>query len=104
MVKNVLSASMLALLIGLPTTVQSAEHVVGKVTRIYPNSAGVYFRLSGTCKTNAYFYFSLSNDSGKAWYAMLLSAAVTKQPVRVAIGEACDPAMNQTIQYVYQDF
>lgn len=102
--KHLLSASMLALLMGMPIAVQSAEHLVGKVTRIYPNSVGVYFRLSGTCKTNAYFYFSLANDSGKAWYAMLLSAAATKQPVRVAIGEACDPAMNQTIQYVYQDF
>jgi hypothetical protein len=95
---------MLMLLVVLPAAAQSNEHLVGKVTRIYPNSTGVYFRLSGTCKTSTYFYFSLANDAGKAWYAMLLSAAVTKQPVRVAMGEACDPAVHQTIQYVYQDF
>lgn len=80
----------------------SAEQLSGRVTRIYPQSNGnVYFRLSGTCKTNAYFYFSATGDAGKAWYALLLNAAATKQPVGIAMGDTCDPAQDQPISYIY---
>ncbi len=83
----------------------SAEQLSGRVTRIYPQSNGnVYFRLSGTCKTNVYFFFSATGDAGRAWYALLLSAAATKQPVGIAMGAACDPAQDQPISYIYQDF
>ena len=92
------------MLMVVPASAQTAEHLAGQVTRIYPQSNGnIYFRLSGTCKTSTYFYFSTANDGGKAWYAMLLSAATTKQPVRIATN-ICDPAVDQPIHYLYQDF
>ncbi|WP_454828396.1 hypothetical protein [Pseudoxanthomonas wuyuanensis] len=94
-----------AALMGTSVNAQSAEHLVGQVTRIYPNASGtVAFRLSGTCKTSTYFYFSVVSDAGEAWYAMLLNAATTKQPVRISIASACDPAVDQPIQYMFQDF
>lgn len=100
----VISCLVAVMLMGVSTSAHSAEHLSGKVTRIYPNASGVYFRLSGTCKTSTYFYFSIASDAGKAWYAMLLSAAAAKQPVRIAIANSCDSAVDQPIQYVYQDF
>lgn len=82
-----------------------AEHIAGQITRIYPTSGGtVYFRLAGACKVTTYFYFNVSSDAGKAWYAMLLSAATTGQPVQISIVDPCDPAVNQPIQYVFQDY
>jgi len=93
------------MLMGVISSAQSAEHASGKVTRVYVTSAGtVNFRLSGTCKTSTYFYFSLASDASKAWYALLLGAAATKQPVRISIADPCDATVNQPIQYVYQDF
>jgi hypothetical protein len=94
-----------AVLMAEVASAQSAQHLSGRVTRVYPVSNGdVYFRLSGTCKTNSYFYFSTASSAGKAWYALLLSAATTKQPVRIAMGSSCDPAVDQPIHYIYQDF
>lgn len=84
-----------------------AEDLGGKVTRIYPNAMGINFRLEGTCKASsnsAYFYFPLSSDLSKAWYAMLLSAASSGQPVRISLPQPCDPAVNQQVSYVYQNY
>jgi hypothetical protein len=94
-----------AALMAAVASAQSTQHLSGRVTRVYPLSNGdIYFRLSGTCKTNSYFYFSTASSGGKAWYALLLSAATTKQPVRIAMGSNCDPVMDQPIHYIYQDF
>ena len=81
---------------------------VGRVTRIYPQTDGtVYFWLDNGCKSGAidgYWTFSLNSDTGKAWYAMLLSAANNKSPVAVAYSGVCTAGQHQPIWYVYQDF
>ncbi|SOD56036.1 hypothetical protein [Pseudoxanthomonas wuyuanensis] len=104
--RHLLLAGLVAVaLMGASVSAHSAEHLVGQVTRVYVTSAGtVNFRLSGGCKTSTYFYFSLASDASKAWYAMLLSAATTKQPVRISIADPCDATINQPIQYIFQDF
>lgn len=83
----------------------NAETMTGQVSRIYVTStAMVNFRIEGACKTGTYFQFALSGDVGNAWYAMLLNAATTRQPVRVAIADNCDPSINQTVAYIFQDY
>lgn len=84
-----------------------AEHVTGKVTRIYPTGTTVNFWLSTGCKTNsasAYWQFSITSEMGKAWYSMLLTAAATGKPVTVAHSGTCDPGQHQAIWYIFQDF
>ncbi|AWV05774.1 hypothetical protein C9I47_0048 [Lysobacter maris] len=84
-----------------------AETLTGNVSRIYVTSTGmVNFRIQGACKSGTYFQFQLTEEDSarKAWYAMLLNAATQRQPVRVALADACDPAINQTVAYMYQDY
>ncbi len=98
--------AMLVVVVGMATApVAEAEILSGEVSRIYVTSSGaVNFRISGACKASTYFFFNLSSDHGKAWYAMLLNAATTRQSVRVSIADTCDPAVNQSVAYVYQDY
>lgn len=91
----------------MPQQAHADEHLVGLVTRIYVNDGAVNFILAQGCKniTNyKYWQFSLASDTGKAWYAMLLSAATTKMPIRIAYPGACDPTVHQSVSYIYQDF
>lgn len=76
----------------------------GLVTRIYPTGNTVNFQISNSCKTSMYYQFDITTDIGKAWYAMLLTAANNKKPVSIDFAGACDPNQHQTIWYVYQDF
>ncbi len=87
--------------------VADADGASGHVTRIYPNGTTVNFWLSDGCKTSsyhAYWQFSITSEIGKAWYAMLLSAAATKTPLKISYRGACDPTQHQAVSYIYQDF
>lgn len=85
----------------------------GVVERIFPTKSttgtagNVSFRLIGDPCTseshNTYWTFSLDTEASKAWFAMLLSAAVTKTKVIVGAG-ACDKTVSSNIWYLYQNF
>ncbi len=101
--KRVIAALVLCALAGAA----NADGATGQVTRIYPSGTTVNFWLSGSCKTSssyAYWQFSIASDIGKAWYAMLLSSAATRTPVKIAHPGACDPTQHQAVSYIYQDF
>ncbi len=79
----------------------------GLVERIFPTGDYVNFRLKGdSCKSsphNTYWKFSLTTEVGKAWFAMLLSAAATKTEIKVH-ASTCDKTTSSDIYYVIQDF
>lgn len=77
----------------------------GLVSRIYPSGDTINFQLKDACKTGTvYWQFDIRTDIGKAWYALLLSAATTGRPVNIDYPGECNPSAHQTIWYVYQDF
>lgn len=57
--------------------------VSGEVVRIYPHGSAVHFKLKNDpCgSASQYYYFTLSSDIEKAWFALLLAAANTSKPV-----------------------
>ena len=79
----------------------------GLVERIFPTADYVNFRLKGdTCKSdphNTYWKFSLTSEVGKAWFAMLLSAAATGTEIKVH-ASTCDKSASSDIYYLIQDF
>lgn len=77
----------------------------GEVDRLYPSSTNlISFKLKGdTCIPNENYYtFSLDAPAGKAWYAMLLTAANTGRPVTVRVTQCA--ASNVQADYIYQQF
>ena len=104
---NFLKRAALTCALGLAAAAPAhADIISAKVTRLYPTSAGVVnVSLSTGCKANTSFYyqFNLNTDAGKAWYAMLLTAATNKTNVAVAITGACDATMHQSVLYIYQN-
>lgn len=94
-----------ALLLLTASAPASAAGESGFVTRIYPAANIINFQLQNSCKTGGvYWQFDATTDMGKAWYAMLLTAATNKKPVNISFAGGCDPSQHQTIWYMYQDF
>lgn len=79
--------------------------VHGEVARIYPSGNAINFKLKNDqCgNTGQYYYFNLSSDTEKAWYAMMLAAANTKAQISVSI-PACPTTAKELVRYIYQDF
>lgn len=77
----------------------------GEVARIYPHGSAVHFKLKNDpCgSTSQYYYFTLSSDVEKAWFALLLAAANTGKPVSVSI-PACPTTSHVQVRYIYQDY
>ncbi|NOU52144.1 hypothetical protein HG263_16565 [Pseudoalteromonas sp. JBTF-M23] len=84
-----------------------AASTKGGVERIYPQDGTVYFRLKDEpCKStqkNTYWSFSLSDETAKTWFAMLLAAASSGHVVKLGV-EQCNPDINQSISYLYIDY
>lgn len=85
----------------------SALTITGKVTRIYPSGTDggtINFKVATPeCAAAKYLQFSLTTEVGKAWYALLLSAANSGADVRVRINE-CPVNEHQQVVYIFQDF
>ncbi|WP_251359032.1 hypothetical protein [Kangiella sp. TOML190] len=77
----------------------------GKVKRIYPtgDDGKIFFNLhDDSCKSGSkYYYFNTDNQTGKNWYALLLSMSAQKQEVIVNYQGDCDPNISQPIRYIY---
>lgn len=100
--KSIAAALLLSLAVSLPA---KAAGESGLVTRIYPSGNIINFQLQGSCKTGlVYWQFDITTDMGKAWYAMLLTAANNKKPLNISFANVCDSSQHQTIWYMYQDF
>lgn len=99
------TAPIAALLLSANVTANTSVTVEGKISRIYPNSGNVFFKLKNDqCgNTGKYYYFTLDSDVEKAWYAMVLAAANTDKPVSVSL-PACPVATNVQVRYIYQDY
>jgi hypothetical protein len=92
-------------LLSLVDQAYAQQFGTGEVEKIFPSGLGVInFRLKGdTCIPSEYYYtFSLDAPSGKAWYAMLLTAANTGRPVTVRV-TTCGAA-NLQADYIFQQF
>jgi len=81
----------------------------GSVKRLYPSGSTIHFKLNNDCfnnsQTNTYFWFSLDDPSGNAWYSLLLAAAHTGKPVKVSAEKCPDNKQEPVkIRYIYQDF
>lgn len=91
--------------------VQARTTVSGEIARIYPNGNHIHFRLKNdNCvDSSEYYYFSLTDSSGnpsevaKAWYSLLLSAAVAGKKINVSVAE-CVGGTKIPVRYIYQDF
>lgn len=98
-------------LFSVATQTTFSDTVTGKISRLYPSSGTggdpdlVYFSISGnSCKSNTYWYFKLQGEASKAWFSMLVAATATKSSVNVSFNGACNPAADQEIKYIFQDF
>ena len=101
------------LLLGLfyPASSYASELITGEIARLYVNYGNVYIRIKsdGCNPNNRYYRFVLTgtnpNENAEAWYAQLLSAAVSSKPVTLAIPDnSCPLTDNQTISYMFQDY
>lgn len=111
----------ISIIILLASVSVSAASVEGKVKRIYANGDLVNFRLENdACKPSVSggkywrFYLYSENADGtpneeanalsNAYYAMLLAAATSGKPIRVAFTAPCDPSNHEFVNYIYQQF
>lgn len=87
------------------TPMLAAKTVKGEISRIYPNSNNVFFKIKNdTCNPNdKYYYFSMENENAQAWYSLILAAANTSAPINVRISN-CPTNLNAKVTYIYQDF
>lgn len=101
-------------IISLPTSyaaTNSGQTTTGVIERIYLTGTSYYVRFSGddTCakKTNGYneyYYFPANHIHAKSWYALLLIAAQTKNPVAIRTDTDCTTDGHKLVYYIYQDY
>jgi len=87
------------------------QNSIGLIQRIYLSGDIYYFRLQGTdtCAKNTngyneYYFFNASNPLAKSYYALLLSAAITKSSVTIRVKTDCTTDGQKEITYIFQDF
>jgi len=113
LIKNIIMSKILILLsISNTFAAQNNQQIsIGLVQRIYLSGDYYFFRLQGpdTCAKypngyNEYYFFRTSNPFAKSYYALILSAAYSKNPITIQVKTDCSTNGHKEINYIFQDF
>lgn len=87
------------------------QNSTGVIQRIYLSGNNYFFRLQGadTCAKNTngyneYYFFTTTNPLAKSYYALLLSAAISKKPITIRVKTDCSTDGQKEILYIFQDY
>lgn len=79
---------------------------VGKVSRIYPHSAGCYIRLANLSPEPQYGYFDLpiSHPNYNSLYSLALAAAINRYDLGIRVSGEISESEIATASYLWVDW